>query len=90
VQRKLVWRQKKLYDEGCNEAAVIMQRDMNAEVGTLLEGCFGSIPAQLLRHKLAKKKNKQYCGIIRSVAMTLCNDVEVPTYILCNLAGIVE
>jgi THAP domain/Transposase protein len=71
VRRKLLRRQKKLNNMKDIITQLKSRKDMSEEAVTVIEQCFGSLPAELLRRKLTVKKNEPYSDLIRSFAMTL-------------------
>lgn len=65
VRRKLIRRQKKLKDMGDIVKHLKLRKDVSEDAVRLLEQCFGSIPAEMLRRKLAGRKNAPYSDAIR-------------------------
>jgi len=68
VCRKLIRHQKKLKDMSDVVKHLKLQKDINEDAVRLIE-CFGSTAAEILRDKLASKKNAPYSDVIQSLAI---------------------
>jgi len=72
VVRRSLFRQKKRLSNMKSVIDELKQRkDINAEAVSLIERCFGHIPAEMLRQTLYTSKNDAYSDTVRSFALTL-------------------
>ena len=71
MRRKLFRKHKSLQNMKDVIKSLKSRNDINKEAVNLIEQCFGTIPAELLKRKLHGVRNQAYTDIIRSFAMTL-------------------
>jgi len=71
VRRKLFRQQAKMKSMKDVIQQLKAKTDVNSAAIDLIQGCFGDIPAEMLKRKLYGKPKEAYSGVLRSFAMTL-------------------
>ena len=71
VRRKLIRKNKRFASMTDIIKQMKSRKDITSEAANVIEGCFGNIPAEMLKRTLTESKKAEYSKTVRSFALTL-------------------